>query len=285
MSPASSPPRIRSGLYEITDCVSGHYLHTISTSAYNQFCDGALILQENLTPLGKWEIASVGDGFTIKQVASGLYCSLVDGEQLLSQTVVLSSTPTVWSITYEDVPLRTVRITWSTTDLCWDTPPSGRGRLISLGKISSEKSEKLSLHMKWCLRPASEDISGAVPPGIYALQNKASGTYVSLAPNERDVCCYPENDLGKAEVKQWEILPLGAGYTIRLVGTDQYCTLQDSISNGGKISLSNLPTAWKVVATRSPLNAVKGAQVVQIFWASTQFCWELHNGQATSGNQ
>ena len=58
----------------------------------------------------QWEITSVGNGYIIKQVASGLYCALVDGEQLLSQTVVLSSTPTVWSISYEDATLRTVRL-------------------------------------------------------------------------------------------------------------------------------------------------------------------------------
>lgn len=56
--------------------------------------------------------------------------------------------------------------------------------------------------MTWYLRPSSEDISGAIQPGVYALQNKASRTYVSLAPNERNVCCYPEKDFGTTGVKQ-----------------------------------------------------------------------------------
>ena len=135
--------------------------------------------------------------------------------------------------------------------------------------------------MKWSLRPASEDVSGAIPPGVYALQNKASSTYVTLAQNEIDICCAPEADFGNTQAgvkqvcrstifslsseirpifSQWEILPFGAGYTIRLVGTDQYCTLQE---DGTKITLSTLPAAWRIVTAKSPLNAIEGVQVVQ----------------------
>lgn len=57
----------------------------------------------------QWEIKGIGQGYTIKQVTSGLYCALTEGESLISQTVVLSSVPTVWSIVYEDVASQTVR--------------------------------------------------------------------------------------------------------------------------------------------------------------------------------
>ena len=114
-------PAVREGIYEITDSVSGQYLNSIQAEVYNRSCDDALILQDRPTRLGKvrfqsqrchhqtvlmssaqWEIERIGQGYTIKQVASGLYCALTDGGQLLSQSVMLSSVPTVWSITYED---------------------------------------------------------------------------------------------------------------------------------------------------------------------------------------
>ena len=48
--------------------------------------------------LFQWELETVGRGYTIKQVTSGLYCALADGEQFVFQPVVLSSVPTVWTI-------------------------------------------------------------------------------------------------------------------------------------------------------------------------------------------
>ena len=54
---------------------------------------------------------------------------------------------------------------------------------------------------------------------------------------------------------QWEIQPLGGGYTIRLVGTDRYCTLQSGIGYKTKVTMSRVPAAWRIVASKSPILA------------------------------
>lgn len=49
------------------------------------------------------------------------------------------------------------------------------------------------------LGPNSE--SGSLATGVYAIQNKASETYVSLGPNEKTVECWPASKLEDAGVK------------------------------------------------------------------------------------
>lgn len=73
-----------------------------------------------------------------------------------------------------------------------------------MGKLSESKdgSDKSTMHMTWCLKPTGpNDSTGAIQPGIYALQNKASQTYVSLSPDESTVSCWPETQLEKTGVK------------------------------------------------------------------------------------
>lgn len=122
--------------------------------------------------------------------------------------------------------------------------------------------------------------SAAVPvtpllPGIYGLQNKAGETYVSLATDEESIACFPAEDLRKTGVKlvrmyhhihieylltttQWELSPLGNGFTIRLYGTDKYCTLQEGTGDRCLITLSNIPAAWRIEPVESPVNAREG---------------------------
>lgn len=48
----------------------------------------------------------------------------------------------------------------------------------------------------WQLKPlGSIPAPRSILPGIYALQNKASGTYVSLDMDEKNIGCWPEKDL------------------------------------------------------------------------------------------
>ena len=44
-------------------------------------------------------------------------------------------------------------------------------------------------------------ISAPIKPGLYSMENKASGTYVGLAPDEKSLACYPRNDLRKTGAK------------------------------------------------------------------------------------
>ena len=71
-----------------------------------------------------------------------------------------------------------------------------------MGKYPAEPSEKESKPMTWCLRPTgSGSVSGSIPPGVYAIQNKSSDTFVSLSPDESTVSCWPDSDLAKTGVK------------------------------------------------------------------------------------
>ena len=73
---------------------------------------------------------------------------------------------------------------------------------------------------------------GKLKPGIYKIQNIVGQTYVDIREHTRELCCRPATLLeGKGLVGlcppstyhrihsclQWEILPLGPGYTIRRV--------------------------------------------------------------------
>ena len=73
---------------------------------------------------------------------------------------------------------------------------------VSMGKLADKETEKGSMHMRWRLNATGpNDISNGIKPGIYALQNKQSGTYVSLSPDESSVSCWPEGQLEKTGVK------------------------------------------------------------------------------------
>lgn len=145
---------------------------------------------------------------------------------------------------------------------------------VSMGKLKC--SDEGPQPMTWCLKPTGPNhVSGPIIPGVYALQNKASETYVGLSPDESTVSCWPETELEKTGVKlvcfrsmssilhelmsaQWEILPLGGGYTIRLHGTDKYCTLQSGMGNRAIVTVSKIPAAWRIVLSSSPVLANEG---------------------------
>lgn len=81
--------------------------------------------------------------------------------------------------------------------------------------------------------PASIFADGKLKPGIYKIQNLAGHTYLDIRDESKELCCRPATVLeGKGFVRtclplfphiptsgrlQWEILPLGPGYTIRRV--------------------------------------------------------------------
>ena len=94
------------------------------------------------------------------------------------------------------------RIAWSISNYCWDTPPSGQGRLVSMSRVPNDPAKAQAACMSWILEsvgPAQND--GPIPAGVYALQNKASGTFISLSPDERTVSGWPEAHLEKTGVR------------------------------------------------------------------------------------
>ena len=73
---------------------------------------------------------------------------------------------------------------------------------------------------------------GKIKPGVYKIKNVVSGTFVDIKDDARELCGRPSSSLeasrGQVSLhvrlgtdvpnrKKWEILPLGAGYTIRKV--------------------------------------------------------------------
>ncbi|EKM56715.1 uncharacterized protein PHACADRAFT_207907 [Phanerochaete carnosa HHB-10118-sp] len=219
VSPATThtSPTVQPGTYELKHA-SGLALNSQDAPVYNRQCDDALVLETFPPRLGKWEFDRVGDGYTIKQRETGLYCTLPQAGPKLDAPGCKASAY-IW-------------------------------QLKRTGPISAP---------------------GNIAPGVYALKNKASKTYVALAPDEKTIQCWPEADLCTRGTKLWEIVPCGGGYTIKLAGTDKYCTLRESISWRSKVSVSSVPAAWKIV----PADGHSNEGCFQIFWADTQMLWDL----------
>lgn len=76
---------------------------------------------------------------------------------------------------------------------------------------------------------------GKLKPGIYRIQNLRSEKYLDIHIHSREVCCRAERELQKgrglvrlqsppticclhiSDNRQWEIMPLGIGYAIKMV--------------------------------------------------------------------
>ncbi|KAI0088294.1 hypothetical protein BDY19DRAFT_190354 [Irpex rosettiformis] len=196
---------VQPGIYEIQSGVTSLFLNSTEDAVYNGWCDDALTLKQLPSRRGKWEIAKVGDGYTIKQVFSGMYCALVDGEQFLYQPVVLSKIPTIWAIEYVDESSEKVRIMWSVSEIAWETIRVNnlKDTLLAMGNLSSSNvNENTKDAFVWGLRPVGESTAspGKVTPGIYSLQNKVSQTFVMMDPNET-LGCWPKTDFRGGNTK------------------------------------------------------------------------------------
>jgi len=118
---------------------------------------------------------------------------------------------------------------------------------------------------------------GKLKPGIYKIQNIVGQTYVDMRGNAKELCCRPASALGGKG--QWEILPLGSGYTIRRLEQgkpDQFCTvLGGSKDQHGRVSVcvSTFPTAWRVEVVQD--KRYKGCEYVRFFWGTTNLTWDL----------
>ncbi|KAI0342448.1 hypothetical protein BDW22DRAFT_197304 [Trametopsis cervina] len=179
-----------------------------------------------------------------------------------------------------DFVLTVARILWSVSDLCWQLIHSNEDHTVVLGNSKPFKElEKPKETMTWILSSLGDQtIPAKVKPGIYSLRNKASGTFVALAPDEKRLGCWSPSHFKNEDTKLWEVKPLGDGYTIRLLGTDKYCTLQN-----GSINVSTCPAAWKIVRNDSPVHTTD--EWFQIYWADSELTWDLDRyGKATPGN-
>ncbi|KAI0093387.1 hypothetical protein BDY19DRAFT_923486 [Irpex rosettiformis] len=274
---------VEPGIYEIQSGVTSLFLNSTADAVYNGWCDDALTLKRFPSRRGKWEITKVGDGYTIKQVFSGMYCALVDGDRFLSQPVVLSKIPTIWAIDYLDESSEKARILWSASEIAWEMIQANnlKDTLLAMGNLSSSNvNEKPKEAFVWNLKLVGESTArpGLVMPGLYSLQNKVSQTFVMMGPNGI-LGCWPKAAFVNENTKLWEIAPLGDGYTIRFCGTDMYCTLEDIVGDQyGRlpINLSTYPGIWKIDLAESILHEFAGC--FQIFWGETRITWDLNDG-------
>ncbi|KAI0692706.1 hypothetical protein BC835DRAFT_1416361 [Cytidiella melzeri] len=277
----SNTKLVRPGVYEIQSAATRLFLNSTEKSVYNGWCDDALTLQKQPNRCGKWKINQVGGGYTIEQVQSGMYCALADAEQFVYQPVVLSSVPTVWTVEYVDNAIDKVRIIWSVSDMCWENARKNAETTLVMGKHDSELEEKPKDTFVWRLKPVGEaNSTGRLEPGLYSLQNKASRTYVMMAPDEKTIGCWPESDFKSSNTRLWEITPLGDGYAIRLHGTDKYCTLEENMSSVNV--LDKFPAAWNIVPNHCALHSGEG--YFQVYWGTTKLTWDLpSNGKCAPG--
>lgn len=94
-----------------------------------------------------------------------------------------------------------------------------------------DDSEKSPGHacMTWRLNAVGPNtVAGPIMPGIYALQNKASETFVSLSPDESTVSCWPADQLEKTGVKLVSVLTgriCGDDNLLRPDTSGRYCPL------------------------------------------------------------
>ncbi|KIP05446.1 hypothetical protein PHLGIDRAFT_150955, partial [Phlebiopsis gigantea 11061_1 CR5-6] len=281
------PPGIPDGMYDIKHSVSNYFLGSAAIRLCDTHPNYQPVLEYFPGTRTKWQITGIGEGFIVKHVQSGLYCSLPEGKTFLKAPVVLNTTPTVWNMAYLDEKMKTVRIFWSISQLCWesDVPAWGEQVRPRLSKFEGGEQTSSSWQLICHRTNAHNDDRqlNRIPQGVYGLQNKASLTYVSLSQDERTLGCWPSGATHLSEPKMWEITPLGAGYTIKLHNTDRYCTLKEGISNGCNISVSHIPAAWKIDVLDSPLNS--DAIYIQVFWADTEMTWDLSGyGKDTPGN-
>ncbi|KAF9781768.1 hypothetical protein BJ322DRAFT_1111690 [Thelephora terrestris] len=118
---------------------------------------------------------------------------------------------------------------------------------------------------------------GKLKPGIYKIQNIVGETYLDIREHNKELCCRPDFVLGGKG--QWEILPLGSGYTIRRLEPgrpDQFCNvLSGSMDHDGRvaISVSTFPAAWRVEEVHD--KHYMGYEYVRFFWGTSNLTWDL----------
>ncbi|KAI0755420.1 hypothetical protein BC629DRAFT_1554158 [Irpex lacteus] len=237
---------VKPGIYEIQSSATSLFLNPPNGSGDRL---EALTLNGQGLRAGKWEIKKIGDGYTIRQVISGLFCALQNPVNCLDEPVVLSSMPTIWVIDMEDESEQ-IWISCPISHLAWEIMGTSESPEVGMGTpyIAHELPQKSFL---WRLKPVREpSFSGKLAPGSYSIQNKASGTYtIECSPRNKD-------QFRANNTKIWEITPLGEGYSIRLLGADKYCTLEPGgVFKGNEIYLSPFPAAWKIVPNDSAMHS------------------------------
>lgn len=278
----SMDPMVKPGVYTLQCDASSRYMDTRREDLGDGLYQNRLLLRETASNIAKWEVIRVGDGYMIKLADSELYCAAANAGEFEGKAVVLSTVPSIWTFAYLDAELGTVVIfsSASLSNVVWQENPYDEDRAVRISRMDTEKSP---MSATWRLNAVESSKLGSTGfvPGIYALQNKASKTYVSLGPNEKTIGCWPESDL-KRGIPKWEISPLGDGYTIKLYGSKKYCTVLNSTSNGSAIVMSTYPSTWRVEMATSSVH--EEGHYCQISWGETDMVWHLEDrGSAKPG--
>ncbi|KAF9653589.1 hypothetical protein BDM02DRAFT_3265312 [Thelephora ganbajun] len=121
---------------------------------------------------------------------------------------------------------------------------------------------------------------GKLKPGSYKIQNIVSKTYLDIHEHSMELCCRPASALGKDD-GIWEVLPFGAGYTIRMEHPeymekpDCFCTVKVGLTSGSPICVSPFPVAWSIKVTEDEI--YEGFEYVRIFWGQNNASWDLES--------
>lgn len=117
-------------------------------------------------------------------------------------------------------------------------------------------------------------------PGIYKFINRQSGTAMDLAEDDytRVVGFPPRDDSSQ----QWEIAPLGAGYTIRNMQTSTYISVKGIVDNVA-VFAGHFPAAWQFTTVKVD---DENAEMIEIRWPHTGYMFDLANyGSSAPGTK
>jgi len=114
-------------------------------------------------------------------------------------------------------------------------------------------------------------------PGIYTFTNVLSSSAMDLSGGDhKSIIGFPAHG---RDNQQWELTPLGHGFSIRSLSSGQYLTIEAGIYNGVPIVASPFPVSWVVQVD------VHDKETVHIGWPNSHYIIELEAGNSTPGTK
>jgi hypothetical protein len=118
---------------------------------------------------------------------------------------------------------------------------------------------------------ASPDHTASIEPGVYEIKNDLLGTTVDFNEVDRkSVVAFQYHGKGN---QQWELAPLGKGWTIKSVSSGLYLTIEKGIGAGVPIVASEYPVAWNMQAEHGDPG------LVRICWPGSEAVWDLRDSR------
>ncbi|KAF9467499.1 hypothetical protein BDZ94DRAFT_960432 [Collybia nuda] len=119
------------------------------------------------------------------------------------------------------------------------------------------------------------DLHHQLVRGVYQIFNLASGTVVDVSLDDRkSVKGHPAHGMLN---QQWEVVPLGSGYSFRSILNGHYLTLEKGAHEGAHIMATPYPISWSV----EPFYLERESWVIA--WPNAPLVFDLHRGSNKPG--